>query len=260
MTTGPPSNQALSLSCPAFSCWSSMLCYLCILAKTFDTIQVFKSCLNNWRVTIHQYLKNPEGRFHHGKFLGIYHSPKKSLGIWSTSTARKQQKVTNLRTVDKKTRPSGMFVERCMQRSRKVSRRLLGHRIEAVEASWSLCKYFLTKSLLEPCWASFISPLEKKTKRDKKLYLKSFGANRLREEILRKLPWFSLLLQAGWPPLMAHLPRESYRLRGLKRSHASKACDNNTQSHWNFSKPSLVSKIQIQLQKCLQNQGASVGC
>ena len=102
MTTGPPSNQALSLSCPAFSCWSSMLCYLCILAKTFDTIQVFKSCLNNWRVTIHQYLKNPEGRFHHGKFLGIYHSPKKSLGIWSTSTARKQQKVTNLRTVDKK--------------------------------------------------------------------------------------------------------------------------------------------------------------
>lgn len=62
MTIGPPSNQALSLSFPAFSCWSSMLCYLCILAKTFDTIQVFKSCLNNWRVTIHQYLKNPEGR------------------------------------------------------------------------------------------------------------------------------------------------------------------------------------------------------
>lgn len=142
-----------------------------------------------------------------------------------------------------------MFVERCMRRSRKVSRRLLGHRIEAVEASWSLCKYCLTKSLLEPCWASFISPLEKKTKRDKKLYLKSFGANRLREEILRKLPWFSLLLQAGWPPLMAHLPRESYRLRGLKRSHASKACNNNTQSHWNISKPSLVSKIQIQLSK-----------
>lgn len=153
-----------------------------------------------------------------------------------------------------------MFVERCMRRSRKVSRRLLGHRIEAVEASWSLCKYCLTKSLLEPCWASFISPLEKKTKRDKKLYLKSFGANRLREEILRKLPWFSLLLQAGWPPLMAHLPRESYRLRGLKRSHASKACNNNTQSHWNISKPSLVSKIQIQLQKWVHNKGECVGC
>lgn len=100
---------------------------------------------------------------------------------------------------------------------------------------------------------------KKKTKRDKKLYLKSFGANRLREEILRKLPWFSLLLQAGWPPLMAHLPRESYRLRGLKRSHASKACNNNTQSHWNISKPSLVSKIQIQLQKWLHNKGECVG-
>ena len=54
-TTGPPSNQALSLSFRAFSCWSSMLCCLCLWAKHFDIIQVqvFKSCLNKWRVTFY---------------------------------------------------------------------------------------------------------------------------------------------------------------------------------------------------------------
>lgn len=162
MTTGPPSNQALSLSFPAFSCWSSMLCYLCFLAKTFDTIQVFKSCLNNWRVTIHQYLKNPEGRITaNSSALSFSQKIPWNLININSKIATKSHQSQNIRP---KKRLSGMFVERCMRRSRKVSRRLLGHRIEAVEASWSLCKYCLTKSLLEPCWASFISPLEKKQK------------------------------------------------------------------------------------------------
>ncbi len=165
-TTGPPSNQALSLSFPAFSCWSSMLCCLCLWAKNFDTILMFKSCLNKWRVTIYNTDPDPfqvESRkkihpknvchSHFQKSLGIFFYPLHSGSIFqpamliylSVSTQHSTQ-VTNLRKLGTKNKPL-RYVRRAMYAKVKES-----ESSASGTPHWSWHRLSITLKFQSRCW------------------------------------------------------------------------------------------------------------